>query len=52
MNFRSSVSDFIVCLASLPLEFFFPAELAKAMENAVPRIVALLKNTKSDVRGK
>ena len=38
-------------LAWLPLNLFFPAELAKVVENAVPRIVELLKHTESDVHG-
>ena len=51
MKFRSSVSDFVNSLVSLPVDLFFPAELAKAMENAVPRLVELLKRSKPDVRG-
>ena len=52
MKFRRSVSDFVVSLVSLSLNlsFLFPAELAKAMENAVPCIVELLKDTNSWVR--
>ena len=51
MKFRSSVSDLVIRLTGLPLNLFFPAELAKVVENAVPRIVELLEHTKSDVRG-
>jgi len=45
----SSVSDLAICPIR-PLNFFFPAELVKAIESVVPRVVDMLKDRESLVR--
>jgi len=45
VKFPSSVSDFIICMVGPPLDFFFLAELVKAIESVVPDIVDILMDT-------
>jgi len=48
-KFPSSVSDFVICLFGPSLDFFFPAQLFKAIGSAVQQSTYALKDTNSDI---